>query len=247
MKKIAVIGCSFSRLQPNCDPSVANCWPRSLSLINKNIEVHNYSMYVNSCSLQYVTAIELIKNFPHFDAIIVQWTTDIRYTLLLDGSNFKKPYLKYIQKYGDTVPNYWHIPEEKNKWMRVNNEMIHISAGTLNRYTDKEIRKNKFLSAGVTLITCGVGAGGYHGSRESIKALQFTLKEIAKQAGKPLYQMDWLDRQESKIEKYVKPVDLTVETKFNFSDYVADEGYHFNSNGAEAVASLVNSWIEENV
>ena len=246
MKKVAVIGCSFSRLQPGCDASIANCWPRSLSLINKNIEVHNYSMYVNSCSLQYITAIELIKNITQFDAIIVQWTTDFRYTFLLD-SNSKKPYLEHIQKYGDSASNYWHIPEEKNKWMYDNDEMIHISAGTLNRYTDKQIRKNKFLSAGVTLITSGVGAGGYYGSRESIKALQLTLKEIAKQAGKPLYQMDWLDRQNNMIEQYVKTVDLIVETKLNFSDYVADEGYHFNSKGADAVASLVNNWIEENV
>ena len=248
MKRIAVIGCSFSRWIDPKDTykGTARCWPHSLSLINKDIEVHNYSMYVNSCSMQYYTACNLIKHArKEFDAIILQWTTEHRCSFLLDKS--LDQILKNIEPYGDLAPNYFHIAEEKNRWMEVNSEMLHISPGTLKAYSQKVINKNKFLSAGQTYVTSGVGAGGYYGARESVKALQFTLQEIAKKAGIPLYQMDWLDRRDSEISDYINAVDLTVETLFNFRKYVADTGYHFNGRGADSVASFINKWIQQNV
>ena len=248
MKKIAVVGCSFSRwIDPeDTHKGTARCWPHSLSLINKDIEVYNYSMYVNSCSMQYYMAYSLMKQArKDFDAIILQWTTEHRCSFLLDKT--LNQILKNIEPYGDLAPNYFHIAEEKNRWMDVNNEMMHISPGTLSKYSEKSINKNKFLSAGKTYVSSGVGVGGYYGARESTKALQFTLKEIAKKSGIPLYQMDWLDKRDSEISDCIDAVDLTVETEFNFRKYVADQGYHFNRRGADAVASLVNDWIQKNV
>jgi len=248
MKKIAVIGCSFSRwIEPKFrdKPHKAKCWPFALSQINEDLEVHNYAMYANSCNMQYFQAVEFIKRKQEYDAFVVQWTTENRFTFMINPKE-PLPYLR-ITQYSDKIPNYFHIPEEENKWMNINNEMMHISPGVLKRFTDREIKNNRFLSAGVTFMTNGVGVGGYYGSRESIKALQLTLKEIAKSSGAPLYQMDWLDRQDSVIENDIDTVDLIVEKHFSFKEYVADEGYHFNSAGSDAVATKVNDWIKNNV
>lgn len=245
MKKIAVIGCSFSRWI-NPWESSPRCWPHSLSLINTDIEVYNYSMYVNSCPMQYVMALEFLKS-NEFDAIIVQWTTQGRMTFILDNDK-ERPYRRAIEK-SKGSSNYWMIPEEKQPWCDVNDEMMHFSPGILNRKTQKQIRKNRWYSAYETLSSCGIGAGGYIGSTESIKALQFALKEIAKKTGTPLYQMDWINRNRhtSLLAGYIDVVDLTVETSVKFSKYVVDRGKHFNTRGADTVAGLVNSWIQNNV
>ena len=242
MKKIAVIGCSFSRW---IDPTESSprCWPHSLSLMNTDIEVYNYSMYVNSCPMQYVMGFELLTE-KEFDAIIVQWTTQGRITFLMDKEK-ERPYRREIVKCKGSS-NYWMIPEEKQPWCDVNNEMIHFSPGILNRKTSRQIQKNRFYSAYETVATCGVGPCGQLGSAESIKADQFALKEIAKKTATPLYQMDWLNRL-SKVDGYIDVVDLTVETKLKFKRYVADNGKHFNTKGADVVASLVNKWIQNNV
>ena len=41
--------------------------------------------------------------------------------------------------------------------------------------------------------------------------------------------------------------EIIVEKHFSFKEYVADEGYHFNSAGSDAVAAKVNDWIKNNV
>lgn len=246
MKKIAVIGCSFSRwIDPKAGQS-ARCWPHSLSQYNPDLEVYNYAMYVNSCNMQYKMGIEFIKHQKHFDAIILQWTTEQRSTFIIDQKK-PNPYFNKIVNYGDEAPNYWHIPEKANQWMKPNREMMHLSPGTLHRYTSKEIRKNKFLYAAETYASYGVGSGGYYASREATIAMQYTLKEVARKANMPLLQMDWLSKKGSQIEHDFETVDFTVENNFKFKRYVADAGYHFGNAGADAVAKKVNAWIENNV
>lgn len=241
-----MIGCSFSRWRTPGKIN-ARCWPESLAKLNSNIDVWNYSMFINSPAVQYLEALHFLQH-DNVDAIVIQWTTFHRASFINHDNEFKlDPFLLPMTRDKDISPNYVHIPRDQGMWHDPfkENKAYHFNAGSLSNVTKKDFKKNPFLSIYRDLLMHGVGSSGVVGAEETVYAYQNMLKTLSNKLNIPVLQFNWFHTEDRDL--YRNLVDFEVETQFDFKKYIADEGYHFGNPGADRLAKYINSWIIDNV
>lgn len=241
-----MIGCSFSRWI-NPGKIDTRCWPESLAKLNSDIDVWNYSMYINSPAVQYLEALHFLEH-RSVSAIVIQWTTSNRASFINHDNEFiLNPFLYHMSREEDVSPNYVHIPRDQGMWHDpfTENKAYHFNVGSLSNVTKKDFKKNPFLSTYRDLLMHGVGSSGVIGAEETVYAYQNMLKTLSNQLNIPILQFNWFRSADRELCQDL--VDFEVETKFNMKKYVADEGHHFGNPGADRLAKYINSWIIDNV
>lgn len=243
MKKILVVGCSWTRgaYGSDNDPNPYRFTPTHILydlLTNsglENFQIYNVSIFCNSVVTQAMVIQKYLNDFRP-DFVVWQVTTPNRFGIFNDANKF----------FNAINPTNLHHDNGKDSVQRPGHYLLPYR--TAPRLSYDEFLGAMWINPGMTkicniakseswivkmykkLLVYGIGDVGYH-SVESAKAQIFYTRSLMERANVPHLVYSWLKLPKNNIDKKFNYLDFTVEDEKLLENYWTDDGAHMSVKG----------------
>lgn len=242
MNKIVVLGCSFSKAFSRPDDTVCISWPEMLQIklneAEKPYSIDNLSQYCSSLENQlYQLKYELLKDKTDLKLIILQFTTSMRQTFIIDEETYRFNLDNNLKQDGYyQTENYYEYDfvdscSDYDTYNFNSMGVIHLNAASITRNTASSPIKSAYTQNMLHgLAMCGPL------SMEYARMLEQEMVNMCKENNVPCiayrHQHAWTSQTELDTIKNRKYSDFIVSEDIkNFSNYCIDDGYHFDVEG----------------